>query len=95
MKKKKIFLSCVAVAITTFVGNIVWESHVNVSNNLLMQNVEALSQGDNYALIGYAPVRGKDVCTLYVNGVITRGRLSVCEPASPSETCVSGVCMVP
>lgn len=37
----------------------------------------------------------KDVCTLYVNGVITRGRLSVCEPASPSETCVSGVCMVP
>lgn len=46
MKKKNIMLSCVAVAIATFVSNKAYELQTNKSNDLLMQNIEALSQGD-------------------------------------------------
>ena len=40
-------LSCIAaVAIATFVSNKAYELQTNKSNDLLMQNIEALSQGD-------------------------------------------------
>lgn len=47
MKKQIIVLSCVAaVAIATFVGKKAYEPSLNESSNLLKQNVEALTQGN-------------------------------------------------
>lgn len=49
--KKKVYLmlSCIAaVAIATFVGKKAFESHAYETNNLLIQNVEALSQSAEY-----------------------------------------------
>ena len=47
MKKKSLFLlpCIVAVAIATSVGTKIIKSNANESNNLLIQNVEALSSG--------------------------------------------------
>ena len=46
MKKKFMMLSCIAaVAIATIVGKKTLESHAYETNNLLMQNVEALATG--------------------------------------------------
>lgn len=41
-------LPCIAaIAIATVVGKKTFESHANETSSLLMQNVEALSSGDN------------------------------------------------
>ncbi len=52
--KKKVFmmLPCIAaVAIATYVGEKTFESHANDTSNLLMQNVEALSQRDGSVFV--------------------------------------------
>ena len=47
MKKKFLLLPCIAaVAIATFVGTTPFDSNVGGSNNLLLANVEALSENE-------------------------------------------------
>lgn len=50
MKKKVLMmLPCIAaIAIATFIGKKTFESHAYETNNLLIQNVEALSQSSDY-----------------------------------------------
>ena len=47
-KKQVVLLSCVvAAAFTIFVGKKTFESHSNETSNLLMQNVEALTDNES------------------------------------------------
>ena len=73
MKKKIIMLPCIAaIAIATVVGKKTFESHANETSSLLMQNVEALSQGGDNPPDGYVWVDSKQTydCTykLTLNG---------------------------
>ena len=94
MKKKNVIFSCVAVAaIAAFVGMKTLGLHADESNSLLKQNVEALSE-DEYAIVGKVATPGLTECVVYVDGILRRGRYSVCnEIASLNEFCVPGVCM--
>lgn len=48
MKKKSIMMSCIAaVALVVIVGKKTFQSHAFESSDLLMQNVEALSQPEH------------------------------------------------
>lgn len=65
MKKKSIMLSCIAaVAIVAIVGKKTFQSHAFATSNLLMQNVEALSQQEENkkAYTCYNSVTSKNGC---------------------------------
>ncbi|MDE5561835.1 MAG: hypothetical protein K2J00_08610 [Bacteroidaceae bacterium] len=70
MKKNFLTLSCIAaVAITTFVGKKTFGSQTSERNNLLAQNVEALSQGEvtNGYVMKINPMYKKTCYSSYVD----------------------------
>lgn len=93
MKKKNFMLSCIAaVAIAIFVGKKTFESKAFESDALFVQNVEALSDGDNSGM-------NPDVC--YNSIVVKKGSLviyctncSIVEGA-PSFGAAPGKCSAP
>lgn len=84
MKKNFLMLSCIAAIVTaTVVSKKTFESHADETNNLLMQNVEALSQenkegaicpSSDYVPNRYIVVSNKtEECTCHVDGEISIG----------------------
>ena len=66
MRKKTMMLSCIAACaiVSGYVGMKAYESHAEDVNNLIMENVEALSQdGDNSDRDWFAALRPEE-CTL-------------------------------
>ena len=87
MKKMFFMLSCIAaVAIATFVGKKTFESNAFESDALFVQNVEALSDGDN-------SVMNPDVCYNSIL-VIYCPDCSIIEGA-PSFGAAPGKCSAP
>lgn len=74
MKKKTIMLSCiVAIAIATMVGKKTYESHAPKTGGLLLQNIEALSQGD-ITVVGCKPMKNATCYVFDGNGQLVDRR---------------------